>query len=206
MLSLARGASSGVKFTGLSAPAGLALKTHLVMNPIFPLAIQSRSDYFREIATLCPPKMANTYTQINIHLVFSVKYRMPLIEEHFREELEKYITGIVQNRNHKMLAIYCMPDHFHALIGKRPNQSEADLVREIKSNSSKFINDKKWTNGPFRWQGGYGAFSHSPSQVPQVINYILNQPQHHAKQSFTDEYVGLLDRFGIEYKEEYVFD
>jgi putative transposase len=149
--------------------------------------------------------MAGTYTQIHIHFVFAVDGRASLVHTHFREELERYITGIVQERNHKLLAIYCMPDHTHVLVGKRPSQSESDLVRDIKSNSSKFIHEKRWVKGRFAWQEGYGAFSHSKSQVKDVIAYILNQPQHHQKTSFQEEYREMLKRFEIVYDEQYLF-
>ena len=119
--------------------------------------------------------MANTYSQIYIHIVFSVKGRQNLILKSFREELHKYITGIVQNRDQKMLAVYCMPDHTHILIGLRPSISISDLVRDIKAGSSKFINDKKMVRGKFNWQEGFGVFSYSRSQVNNVIRYILKQ-------------------------------
>ncbi|MFN8397135.1 MAG: IS200/IS605 family transposase [Bacteroidia bacterium] len=134
--------------------------------------------------------MAGTSTQLHIHFVFAVKYRRNLIREDFRDELEKYITGIAQNRKHKMLAIYCMPDHAHIFVGKHPNQSESDLVRDIKSNSSAFIRESGWAK-EFAWQHGYGAFSHSHSQVQTVINYIRNQPTHHKKESFKKEFIGI---------------
>lgn len=149
--------------------------------------------------------MAGTYTQIHIHFVFAVDGRRCLVREHFREELEKYITGIVQKRNHKLLAIYCMPDHAHIFVGKRPTQSESDLMRDIKSNSSKFINEMGWVKGRFEWQDGYGAFSHSKSLVKKVINYILNQPEHHRKKTFKEEYLEMLKVYEIEFDEKYLF-
>jgi putative transposase len=150
-------------------------------------------------------RMAGTYTQIHIHFVFAVDGRANLVLPHFREELERYITGIVQERNHKLLAIFCMPDHTHVFVGKRPNQSESDLMRDIKSNSSKFIHEKRWVKGRFAWQEGYGAFSHAKSQVKEVIAYILNQPQHHQKKSFQEEYREMLKRLEVEYDERYLF-
>jgi putative transposase len=149
--------------------------------------------------------MAGTYSQLHIHFVFAVDGRANLVQAHFREELEKYITGIVQERGHKLLAIYCMPDHTHIFVGKRPSQSESDLMRDIKSNSSKMIHDKKWIKGKFAWQEGYGAFSHSKSQVQKVIDYILNQPAHHQKKSFKDEYLEMLKQLEIEYDPRYLF-
>lgn len=150
--------------------------------------------------------MANTYTQIFIHIVFAVKGRQNLINESFRDELQKYITGIVQNRNQKMLAIFCMPDHTHILVGMKPDISVSDLTRDIKAISSKFINDNRYVKGKFNWQTGFGAFSYSKSQIDTVIKYILDQEQHHTKKQFKDEYVELLEKFGIIYDEKYLFE
>jgi REP element-mobilizing transposase RayT len=150
--------------------------------------------------------MANTYSQIYIHIVFSVKGRQNLILKSFREELHKYITGIVQNRDQKMLAVYCMPDHTHILIGLRPSISISDLVRDIKAGSSKFINDKKKVQRKFNWQEGFGVFSYSRSQVDNVIRYILKQEEHHKKKTFKEEYIDLLKKFEIEYDEKYLFE
>lgn len=150
--------------------------------------------------------MPNTYTQIYIHLVFAVKSRENKILETFRIELEKYITGVIRNRKHKLLAIYCMPDHAHILVGINPEQSISDLVRDIKANSSKFINDKKFLRQKFSWQYGYGAFSYSRSQLDNVIKYINNQPKHHKKQTFKEEYLEILKKFEIEYDERYLFE
>ncbi|MFC6269289.1 IS200/IS605 family transposase [Frigoriflavimonas asaccharolytica] len=151
--------------------------------------------------------MANTYSQIFIQLVFAVKYREKLITEEKRDRLEKYITGIIQNKNQKLLAIYANPDHIHILIGYNDlNVLIPDIVRDIKSDSSKMMNDENWFRGKFNWQIGYGAFSYSKSQVDRVSKYILNQKEHHKKQSFKQEYLELLTKFEIEYKEEYVFE
>ena len=151
--------------------------------------------------------MANTYSQIFIQLIFAVKGRERLINEEKRDRLEKYLTGIVQNQKQKLLAIYANPDHTHILIGyNNLNVLIPDLVRDIKSNSSKMMNDENWFNGKFNWQGGYGAFSYSKSQIDKVVKYILNQEEHHKKQSFKDEYLEFLKKFEIEYKDEYVFE
>jgi REP element-mobilizing transposase RayT len=150
--------------------------------------------------------MANTYTQILLHVVFAVKYRESRIKEENREELQKYITGIIQNRGHKLLAIYCMPDHIHILIGYKPRDSFSELMRDIKAGSSKFINDKRWFKSKFNWQEGYGTFSVSQSALEIVVNYILNQKERHAKQSFRDEYYLMLQDAEIEYDEQYLFD
>ncbi len=150
--------------------------------------------------------MPNTYTQIYIHVVFTVKGRENLITETHREELQKYITGIVQNREHKMLAVYCMPDHVHVFIGMKPSMSISDLVREVKAISSKFINDKKWVKGKFNWQEGYGAFSYAHSQLDNVIKYVNNQREHHQKKTFKEEYLDFLKKFVIEYDDKYLFE
>jgi len=150
--------------------------------------------------------MANTYSQIYIHIVFAVKGRQNLIRVEIREELHKYITGIVTNRDQKLLSIFCMPDHSHLLIGLKPSISISDLVRDIKAGSSKFINDKKLIKGKFSWQEGFGVFSYSRSQIDTVIKYIQNQEKHHNKKSFNEEYIELLERFAIEYDEKYLFE
>ncbi len=150
--------------------------------------------------------MANTYTQLYIQLVFSVKFRDNLIEESIREEVQKYISGIISNHGHKSLAIYCMPDHSHILIGLSPKQSLSDLVRDIKASSSKWINEKKLTKTHFQWQNGYGAFTYGKTQLPTITDYILNQKEHHRKRTFKEEYIGFLKRFGVEYNQDYLFD
>jgi len=149
--------------------------------------------------------MANTYTQIYIHIVFAVEGRQNLISPEHNDELQKYITGIVTAQNQKLIAINNMPDHLHLLVGLRPDSSLSDLVRDIKANSSRFINEKHWVNGRFSWQEGFGAFSHSRSQLDDVIRYIQDQQKHHTKQTFRDEYVALLEKFGVEYDNRYIF-
>ena len=133
--------------------------------------------------------MANTYSQLYIQIVFTVQGRQNIIPKHNREELHKYITGIVQNRGHKLLAFYCMPNHIHLLVGLRPYLSIYELVRDIKAGSSNFINTQNWTKDQFNWQEGYGAFSYSRSQVDNVIHYIKNQEDHHRKETFKGEYI-----------------
>jgi putative transposase len=149
--------------------------------------------------------MPNTYTQIHLQFVFAVKYRKAMIHASWKEELHKYITGIVQAHNHKLLAINSMPDHIHILVGMRPTQSISDLMQDIKSNSSKWINEKGFSERKFYWQEGYGAFSYSLSHVQNVINYILNQEEHHRKKSFQEEYIEFLELFEIEYDARFVF-
>ena len=150
--------------------------------------------------------MANTYTQIYLHVVFAVKGRDNLISKNWKDELYKYITGIVTNEGQKLIAINGMPDHIHILIGLKPDKSLSDLVRDIKANSSRFINDKKWINGKFEWQAGFGAFSYSHSQLTNVINYIQNQEEHHKKKIFKEEYIEFLTAFNVDYKNEYIFE
>ncbi|MBL7779010.1 MAG: IS200/IS605 family transposase [Chitinophagales bacterium] len=150
--------------------------------------------------------MANTYTQLYIQIVFAVKGRQNLIPKSRKEELHKYITGIVQKRKHKMLAINSMPDHIHIFVGLQPEQSISDLVRDIKTNSSSFITEHNFVSQKFNWQQGYGAFSYAQSQIDAVVKYILNQEVHHRKKSFKEEYLEFLQKFEVEYDERYLFD
>lgn len=149
--------------------------------------------------------MANTYTQIHIQIVFAVQNRVSLIGKDWKDELYKYVTGIIQNNNHKLLAINGMPDHVHILIGMRPTQSISNLVQMIKGDSSRWINEKKFVAGKFSWQEGYGAFSYEKSQVPRMIKYIQTQEEHHQERSFIDEYRVLLETFEIDYDEQFLF-
>jgi len=149
--------------------------------------------------------MANTYSQIYLQVVFVVQGRQNLIQAEFREEVQKYITGIVAERGQKLLAIYCMPDHTHLLVGLRPAIALSDLVRDVKNGSSNFINSKGWVMGRFCWQEGFGAFSYGHSQISDVIRYIQTQPKHHARRSFRDEYLRLLQRFKINHDERFIF-
>jgi len=149
--------------------------------------------------------MANTYTQIYIHVVFAVEGRQNLIAPEHNDELQKYITGIVTAQRHKLITINNMPDHLHMLVGLRPDAALSDLVRVVKAGSSKFINEKRWMIGRFSWQEGFGAFSHARSQLDTVIRYIQNQQQHHANKSFRDEYLEFLEKFGVEYDPKYIF-
>ncbi len=150
--------------------------------------------------------MANTYTQLYIQIVFTVKGRQNLIPRQNREELHKYITGIVSNRNQKLLAIFAMPDHLHLLVSIKPNISISDLVRDIKAGSSKFISENNWVKEKFSWQEGFGAFSYSKSQIDNVVKYILSQEEHHKKKTFKDEYLEFLHKFDIKYNEKYLFE
>jgi putative transposase len=149
--------------------------------------------------------MANTFSQIYIQTVFAVENRQSLITPNFKEDLYKYITGIVKNQRQKLIAINGMPDHVHILIGLKPAMALADLVREIKADSTNFINEQKLVRGRFNWQEGYGAFSYGHSQLDRIIRYIQNQERHHARRSFKDEYMSLLRKFDIAFDQKYVF-
>lgn len=150
--------------------------------------------------------MANTYTQFYVQLVFSPKNRDTLIKKTWKDDLEKYITGIVQNNKHKMLAIKCMPDHIHIFIGYNVNQLIPDLVEQIKTSSNSWIKDNKFSRFKFDWQKGYGAFSYSRSQLDAMVNYVLNQEEHHRKKTFREEYLQFLKDFDVMYEDEYLFD
>ncbi len=150
--------------------------------------------------------MADTFTQIYIQIVFAVRNREALIQPEWEEDLFKYITGIVQKKDQKMLAINGTKDHLHIFIGMKPTCCLSDLVREVKKSSISYIKEQKYIKSAFYWQKGFGAFSYSHSQLDQVIRYINNQKQHHKKKSFKQEYTALLKAFNIEFKNEYLFD
>lgn len=150
--------------------------------------------------------MANTFTQIYIHSIFAVKGRSNLIGKDWEDELYKYITGIVQNNGHKLLAIGGMPDHLHVFIGMKPVQSLSDLMQAVKGSSSKWINEKRFIRTKFSWQEGYGGFSYAHSQLDSVIGYINTQKEHHRKRSFRAEYLEFLDKFQVDYNPKYIFD
>ncbi|MHB1688597.1 MAG: IS200/IS605 family transposase [Ignavibacteriaceae bacterium] len=148
--------------------------------------------------------MANTFTQIYLHLVFAVQNRVSLIQPEWKDELYKYITGITQNNGHKLIAINGMPNHLHIAVGYKLHQLIPDLLQDIKSDSSKWINKKKFVRGRFNWQEGYGAFSFSHSQIDRVVNYINNQEHHHGKKTFREEYIQLLKKYDIPFDEKYI--
>ncbi len=150
--------------------------------------------------------MANTYTQIYIHLVFSPKNRESLIKKEWKDELEKYITGIVQNKGHKMLAIGAMPDHIHIFIGYNVAQAIPDLVEEIKTSSSAWVKYNIKPKSKFSWQRGYGAFSHSRSHMDSVGKYVLDQENRHKKTHFRKEYIHILKKNIVDYEKKYLFD
>ena len=149
--------------------------------------------------------MANTYTQIHIQVVFTVQNRDCIIQNSWKEELYKYISGVIQNHKHKVLAINGMPDHLHILIGMRPTQSLSDLMQDVKGSSSKWINQKRFTKGKFSWQEGFGAFSYGKSQITQVIDYIKNQELHHQKRTFLEEFKDFLEKFEVDFDQRFIF-
>lgn len=148
--------------------------------------------------------MANTYTQIHIHAVFAPKYRRAALKKAWRPQLCAYITGIVQNHGHKMLQINGVDDHIHLFFGMRPTQSLSKLMQQVKGDSAKWVNDNQLTSYPFKWQAGFGAFSHSRTQVPTVIRYVQNQEQHHAKETFQQEYIKMLQEFAVDFEKAYI--
>lgn len=150
--------------------------------------------------------MADTYSQIYIQTVFAVQNRNTLIQPTWEDELYKYITGIIQNKGQKMLAINGTSNHIHILIGMKPTCCLSDLVREIKKSSNTFINEKRFIPYNFQWQEGFGAFSYSHSQLTDVIQYIENQKEHHKQLTFKEEYLAFLKAFEIEFKHEYLFN
>jgi len=150
--------------------------------------------------------MPGTFSQLYIQTVFAVKGRENLISKSWKDDLHKYIAGIIKGKGQKSIIVNGMPDHIHAFIGLKPAMSISDLVRDVKNNSSNFINDHKFVKGKFSWQDGYGAFSYSHSHISNVYNYILNQEEHHKKKTFREEYISFLKKFEVEYNEKYLFD
>ena len=150
--------------------------------------------------------MANTYTQIHLQVVFAVQGRRSLIPTIHAQTLYQYITGIITQQGQKLLVINGMPDHLHLLIGLRPDKALSDLMREVKANSAKFINEQKWLLGKFSWQEGFGSFTYGQSQIEAVFNYISNQEAHHQKKTFKEEYIDMLEKFQVKYDEKYLFD
>lgn len=148
--------------------------------------------------------MANTFTQIYLHIVFAVQNRTSLILPEWKEELYKYITGIVKNNGHKLIAINGVSNHLHIAFGYKPHQLIPELLQDIKANSSKWINEKRFVRGKFNWQAGYGAFSFSHSQINAAIKYINNQEQHHKRKTFKEEYVDMLKKYDVPYDEKYI--
>lgn len=151
-------------------------------------------------------QMANTYTQLYFHVVFAVRGRSYVIQKSWKEELYKYISGIVTKKEQKLMYINGMPDHLHLLIGTKPTCNLSDLVRDIKANSSKWINENNKVKGKFTWQTGFGAFTVSHSHLERVTNYIINQEEHHRVKSFKEEYIEFLKANNIDFKDAYIFE
>ncbi len=150
--------------------------------------------------------MSGTFTQFYIHIVIAVKGRQNLLKKAWRQEVFRYISGIIKGKGHKPIIVNGVGDHVHIFIGIKPVMAISDLVRDIKNNSSKFINERKFVKGKFSWQEGYGGFSNSHSQLDRVYQYIKNQEEHHRKKSFREEYIDFLQKFGVAYQQEYLFD
>lgn len=149
--------------------------------------------------------MANTYTQLHVQLVFAVKYREAMIQKEWKDRLHQYVTGIIQNNDHKMLQINSVLDHIHIFIGMRPHQAISALVQNVKTETSKWIKENKFCDSAFAWQEGFGAFSYSKSHVPDVIRYIQNQEAHHKKETFLNEFRKMLKTFEVDFDEQYIF-
>ncbi len=150
--------------------------------------------------------MPGTFSQIYIQTVFAVKRRENLLNKAWRSEVFKYMTGIIKNKGQKPIIINGVTDHVHLFIGMKPSMALADLMRDVKNNSTNFINENRWLPGKFRWQEGYGAFSYSHSQIDKVYRYILHQEEHHKKRTFREEYLEFLDRYEIPYEERFLFE
>jgi REP element-mobilizing transposase RayT len=150
--------------------------------------------------------MANTYSQISIHSVFAVKGKENIITRDFRNELHKYISGIITGNGAKSLAVGGWKDHVHIFFGLPVTTCISDFMSIVKANSSKWINEQHFVKGKFQWQSGYGAFSHSKSQRDRVINYIMNQEEHHKVKTFKEEYLKMLSDFEVEYDDKYLFE
>ena len=149
--------------------------------------------------------MANTYSQIYIQTVFIVQDRDCLLRKEWRDELYKYITGIVQNRGNKLIQIGGVEDHIHLFFGMKTSESVAELMKWVKGSSSEWINEEKYVKTNFAWQKGHGAFSYGHSQIDDVCKYIINQEEHHRKHTFLEEYTRFLEIFDIPYEDRYIF-
>ncbi len=150
--------------------------------------------------------MAGTYSQIYLQYVFAVKGRRNLLHKTWRQEVFKYMAGIIKEKGQKSIIINGVADHVHIFVGLKPSMNISDLIRDVKNNSSKFINEQGWTEEKFSWQEGYGVISYAHSQIDNVYRYILNQEEHHRKKTFREEYLEFLKEFEVEYNEKYLFD
>ncbi len=150
--------------------------------------------------------MAGTFSQIYIQVVFAVNGWANILQKPWREDVFKYMAGIIKGKNQKPIIVNGVTDHVHLFIGLKPSMCLSDLVRDVKNNSTNFINDQKLIKGKFNWQEGFGAFSYSQSHIDNVYNYILNQEAHHSRKTFREEYIEFLKEFEIEHDEKYLFD
>jgi len=150
--------------------------------------------------------MAGTFSQIYIQVVFAVNGRHNLLLKPWREEVFKYMSGIIKGKNQKPIIVNGVSNHVHLFIGLKPSMALSDLVRDVKNNTSNFINSKKYIRGKFSWQEGFGSFSYSQSHIENVYQYILKQEEHHCKKTFREEYLEFLKHFEIEYDEKYLFE
>jgi putative transposase len=180
-------------------------RTQLSCFSIAPLGVECSDPRLSQLKCDGLTFMANTFSQIYIQTVFAVSNRESLVKPEFKEEIYKYITGIVRNQGQKLIAINGMPDHVHILIGLKPAMALASLIRDIKSDSATFINKQRFVHGRFSWQEGYGAFSYGHSQLNAVIRYIQNQEKHHQRHTFRNEYMTSLRKFDIAFDDRYVF-
>lgn len=150
--------------------------------------------------------MAGTFSQVYIQVVFAVNGRENLLQKPWRDEVFKYMSGIIKGKNQKPIIVNGVSNHVHLFIGLKPSMAISDLVRDVKNNSSNFINEQRFVRGKFSWQEGFGSFSYSHSQIDQVYQYILKQEEHHRKRTFREEYLDFLHKFEIEYDEKYLFE
>jgi REP element-mobilizing transposase RayT len=144
--------------------------------------------------------MTATFSQIFIQVVFSVKSRKNLIPQENLEEVFEYIAGIIRNKGHKPIIVGGVSNHVHVFIGLKPGVCVSSMVRDIKNNSTNFINQQDWLREKFSWQNGFGAFSYGNSQVEQVFNYIKNQEEHHKSLTFREEFVAFLEKFDVDFE------
>jgi len=150
--------------------------------------------------------MAGTFSQIYIQAVFAVKGRENLLQKEWRDDVFKYMSGIIANKGQKPIIVNGVSDHVHLFIGLKPSMALSELMRDVKNNTSNFINEQKCLKQKFSWQEGFGAFSYSHSHIDVVYKYVLNQEEHHKKKSFREEYIGLLNKFEIPHEERFLFD
>ena len=150
--------------------------------------------------------MAGTYSNLNFHVVFSTKNRDPIITDELEEELYRYIAGIIKGEGAILLKIGGTENHVHLVIRLKPIHFIPDMLKKIKANASKWINDHQKINGRFSWQVGYGIFSVSESQLPHTIQYVGNQKEHHLRITFKEEFIRLLEKNGIQYDPEYLWE